>query len=137
MKAKVVFTLRKIDDLSLFHTLSLRTRAVGRVKNRRDLLNGKVGHKRNAENVIYVRPSGKKVLTSDRLPAALLLPINYPDSAVTGGQHWSGCKVRSRACARELLRITPIRSIYELCAASIISPTTIIGWKIPRTIILR
>ena len=37
------------------------------------------------EDVIYVRPSGKKVLTRNRLPAALLLPINYPGSAVTRG----------------------------------------------------
>ncbi|XP_006569675.1 uncharacterized protein LOC100578133 [Apis mellifera] len=34
---------------------------------------------------MYVRPSGKKVLTSDRLLPALLLPINYPGFAVTRG----------------------------------------------------
>lgn len=34
---------------------------------------------------MYVRPSGKKVLTSERLLPALLLPINYPGFAVTRG----------------------------------------------------
>lgn len=90
------------------------------------------------EAAIYLRPSRRKVLTSDRLPAALLLPINYPSSTLTKGQRANTDHGVKFANARPRLASNyAIRVDLRVACRFDTFPTAIISLKISRSIIIR
>lgn len=82
------------------------------MKNRRDLLNGKVGRD-GTGGVIYAYPSGKKVVTSHRLPHRVIIGDKLSACVLTTDLRYKhtkvGCKVRENCLElrdRKDLRVT-------------------------------